>query len=102
MQALPEEARCFTSGTDAHPVFVDHVRPPPEMPGKTPVVMVHGAAHSGACYLVTPDRRPGWAARFAATGRDVFVPDWPGHGRSPMRPDFHRLEPAAGRRAPLA
>ena len=60
-------------------------------PGKPPVVMVHGGGHTGTCYLATPDLRPGWAPRFAAAGRNVFVPDWPGHGRSPMRPDFATL-----------
>jgi pimeloyl-ACP methyl ester carboxylesterase len=53
--------------------------------------MVHGGGHTGACYLATPDLRPGWAERFAAAGRHVFVPDWPGHGRSPMSPDFPTL-----------
>ncbi|MBR0714535.1 alpha/beta fold hydrolase [Bradyrhizobium liaoningense] len=53
--------------------------------------MVHGAAHTGTCYMATPDLRPGWAPRFAATGRHVFVPDWPGHGRSPQRADFPSL-----------
>jgi pimeloyl-ACP methyl ester carboxylesterase len=103
MHALPDDApQCFYSGTDAHPIFVDHVRPPPGMPDKTAVVMVHGAAHSGTCYLATPDLRPGWAPRFAAAGRHVFVPDWPGHGRSPMRPDFARLGTADVANALLA
>lgn len=34
--------------------------------------------------MMTPDGRPGWAQVFAAAGRNVFVPDWPGHGRSPI------------------
>ena len=81
----------FYAGAAAHPIYVDHVRPTERVPGKAPVVMVHGGGHTGACYLATPDLRPGWAPRFAATGRSVFVPDWPGHGRSPMGPDFARL-----------
>lgn len=46
------------------------------------LVMVHGGAHSGACYLHTADGRPGWAPFFAGRGWRVAVPDWPGTGRS--------------------
>jgi pimeloyl-ACP methyl ester carboxylesterase len=88
---LRHKPPCFYSGTATHPIYVDHLRPLDETPGKLPVVMVHGAAHTGVCYLATPDLRPGWAQLFAAAGRHVFVPDWPGHGRSPLRPDFSVL-----------
>lgn len=47
-----------------------------------PIVMVHGGAHTGACYMVTPDGRAGWAHNFAHMGYRVIVPDWPGLGRS--------------------
>ena len=90
--ASPDEAaRSFYSGTSTHPIYVDHCRRQSNGPAKAPVVMVHGGYHSGTCYLTTPDLRPGWAPRFAAAGRDVFVPDWPGHGRSPIGPDFPTL-----------
>jgi len=46
------------------------------------MVLVHGGAHTGACYLSTPDGRPGWAYDFAGQGFDVLVVDWPGRGRS--------------------
>lgn len=49
---------------------------------KPPVMMIHGGAHTGACYLATPDGRPGWAHAFVAAGYPVVVPDWPGRGRS--------------------
>jgi pimeloyl-ACP methyl ester carboxylesterase len=92
MHTLRERApRCFYSGTATHPIYVDHLPAAHRVTGRLPVVMVHGAAHTGSCYLVTPDLRPGWAPRFAAAGRDVFVPDWPGHGRSPQDADFPRL-----------
>lgn len=46
------------------------------------IVLVHGGAHTGTCYLSTPDGRPGWAYDFAGQGFDVLVLDWPGRGRS--------------------
>ena len=49
---------------------------------RSPVVMIHGGGHSGACYLLTADNRPGWAYRFQAAGYPVWLPDWPGCGRS--------------------
>src|SRR6266851_1176994 len=62
--------------------------------GRLTVVMVHGGAHSGACYQTTADGRPGWAYRFAERGYRVVVPDWPGVGRSGAIP-FDRLDGAA-------
>ncbi|UPK25801.1 alpha/beta fold hydrolase [Bradyrhizobium sp. 195] len=90
-RSCEREVRCFYAGTPAHPVYVDHLQSPRPATGRAPVVMIHGAGHTGTCYLATPDGRPGWAPRFAAAGRDVFVPDWPGHGRSPQPADFPRL-----------
>jgi pimeloyl-ACP methyl ester carboxylesterase len=75
------------SGSAEYPIFVDHLRPSKRR-YPFPVVMVHGACNTGACFLATPDGRPGWAYNFAEEGLDTFVIDWPGHGRSPMRTNF--------------
>lgn len=66
---------------DGMTVFADRLISAPAT-GKPPVVMIHGGGHSGACYLLTADNRPGWAYRFAAAGYPVWLPDWPGCGRS--------------------
>lgn len=84
------DATCLYSGTHENPVYADRLAPRTAHAGK-PVVMIHGGGHTGSCYLATPDGRPGWAPIFAAAGREVFVPDWPGHGRSPAGADFPRL-----------
>lgn len=49
---------------------------------KSTIVMIHGAAHTGACYKTTPDGRQGWAYNFAEEGYEVILIDWPGTGRS--------------------
>lgn len=66
---------------DGLTVFADRLIPN-EDSGKQPVVMIHGGGHSGACYLLTADNRPGWAYRFVDAGYPVWLPDWPGCGRS--------------------
>jgi pimeloyl-ACP methyl ester carboxylesterase len=70
-------------------VYYDSIQPPVPT-DKPPLVLVHGAAHTGSCYLQTPDGRPGWAQQFAELGFPVIVPDWPGVGRS-GRVDFADL-----------
>jgi pimeloyl-ACP methyl ester carboxylesterase len=54
--------------------------------GRPVVVLVHGGTVTGACYLATPDGRPGWAHDFLDEGYGVVVPDWPGIGRSGSAP----------------
>jgi pimeloyl-ACP methyl ester carboxylesterase len=63
------------------PVYFETFTPAQARPRGT-VVMIHGGAHSGACYQRTADGRPGWAYVFAARGYRAVVPDWPGTGRS--------------------
>ena len=61
--------------------------------GRATIVMVHGGAHSGACYQRTADGRRGWAYLFAERGYRSVVPDWPGTGRSGYIP-LNRLNGA--------
>jgi pimeloyl-ACP methyl ester carboxylesterase len=58
---------------------------------RTPVVFVHGGAHTGACYVETPDGRIGWAPYLAQHGRDAYVYDWPGRGARTAGADFASL-----------
>lgn len=88
LMALP---RCFYAGTDAHPFYVDHLLPVPDRDTRFPIILLHGAFHTGAGFISTPDGREGWAPYFAQRGHHVFVVDWPGHGRSPARRDFSTL-----------
>lgn len=70
-------------GTPSHPVWVAHLPALPSAVARLPVIMIHGGFHTGQAYLCTPDGRKGWAHLFARRGHDVYVPDWPCHGRSP-------------------
>jgi pimeloyl-ACP methyl ester carboxylesterase len=54
---------------------------------RPPIVMIHGGAHTGLCYLETADGTPGWAFYFAARGHRVLIPDWPGCGLSSAVPN---------------
>jgi hypothetical protein len=47
-----------------------------------PVIMVHGASHTGACFESTPDGREGWSPYFVRKGVPVYVVDQSGRGRS--------------------
>lgn len=66
----------------AAPAPLFYQRLVPDQPRGDPLILVHGGAHTGACYLCTPDGRPGWAMNLAAQGFEVIIPDWPGCGRS--------------------
>jgi pimeloyl-ACP methyl ester carboxylesterase len=58
---------------------------------RTPIVFVHGGAHTGACYIETPDGRIGWAPYLAQRGREAYVYDWPGRGARAAGSDFTTL-----------
>lgn len=70
----------YFSATDPA-IYYDKLIPASDQ-SRPPLVLLHGAGHTGACYLGTPDGRPGWAQQFATLGFPVIVPDWPGVGRS--------------------
>jgi pimeloyl-ACP methyl ester carboxylesterase len=73
----------WSSGlTDAPVTYFDVIEPAGGRTGKPSLFLIHGGAHTGSCYLVTPDGRPGWAHAFAQAGYRVIIPDWPGSGRS--------------------
>jgi len=53
--------------------------------GAPPLLFIHGGGATGACWRATPDGRLGWADRLADAGRECWVTDWPGTGRSGNR-----------------
>jgi pimeloyl-ACP methyl ester carboxylesterase len=58
-----------------------------------PVILVHGANHSGVTYETTPDGREGWANYFVRGGFPVYVVDQAGRGRSGFNPtDINRAK----------
>ena len=70
------------------PVFLESMIPQPGA-GKIPITLIHGGAHTGACFHATADGSPGWAHAFVAAGHPVHILDWPGSGRSGPAPlDF--------------
>lgn len=76
------------AGTFARgPMYVEW-EAPAEDSGAVPWVLVHGGGGQGTDYLTTPDGRLGWSRLLVAHGKTVFVPDRPGHGRSPHHPDI--------------
>ncbi|WP_028600970.1 alpha/beta fold hydrolase [Ottowia thiooxydans] len=92
---LPSTAGAATNAAKVKPLNVRHstgfvsdpstyyeVIEPTTPSNKPPVIMIHGGAHTGSCYMTTADGRPGWAYAFAAKGYKVIVPDWAGTGRS--------------------
>jgi pimeloyl-ACP methyl ester carboxylesterase len=77
-----KEIRWSSGLTDAPVTYFDVIEPTGGRTGKPPMFLIHGGAHTGACYLMTADGRPGWAHAFAQAGYRVVIPDWPGSGRS--------------------
>lgn len=100
---LSDEGSFFVRGTNEKSDFADMRGGTPvggtirtgqmyvqfKIPAKSnhvPVVMVHGANHSGVTYETTPDGREGWANYFVRGGFPVYVVDQAGRGRSGFNP----------------
>lgn len=81
-QRSSEPAEQYGAGFLASPAPLYYEWFRPQRPIRDPLVLVHGGAHTGACYRATPDGRPGWANDFLQQGFEVVLPDWPGSGRS--------------------
>lgn len=50
--------------------------------GAPPLLFIHGAGVTGACWRWRPDGRAGWGERLAQRSRECWITDWPGTGRS--------------------
>lgn len=74
---LPEEHSDTMNGQ----MFVEYKVPVLRI-HSAPVVMIHGGGQTGACFLDTPDGRPGWFEAFVRGGFAVYVVDLPGWGRA--------------------
>jgi pimeloyl-ACP methyl ester carboxylesterase len=77
----------FFVGPQPYSMYVEYFLP--EKPThETPIVLIHGCCTTGAGFVSTPDGREGWAKYFVRHGWKTYVVDQPGHGRSPMPPDY--------------
>jgi hypothetical protein len=54
----------------------------PQRTTTLPLVLVHGANHTGKTFETTPDGREGWATYFVRHGTPVYIVDHAGRGRS--------------------
>lgn len=76
----------FYVGEPPYQMYVEYFRP--QLVHRVPIVLFHGGAHTGSCYLSTPDGRKGWAPYLVERGWAAYVVDWPGHGRSGFSEGF--------------
>ena len=67
-------------------MYVQYQVPQALAPGLHPLILVHGAGHSGKTYEETPDGRMGWAEYFVRCGAPVYVVDHSGRARSGFDP----------------
>lgn len=82
--------RAFYVGDPPYQMYVAQ-RVPDANARTVSTLFIHGAGHTGVCWEFLPDGREGWRAVFIRRGFPVSTVDLPGHGRSPMPPDFVSL-----------
>ena len=63
-------------------MYVQFQVPASKKQNMSPVIMVHGSSHTGACLESTPDGREGWEPYFVRHGISTYVVDQAGRGRS--------------------
>jgi pimeloyl-ACP methyl ester carboxylesterase len=73
----------------------------PKQVSGPPIILVHGAGHTGVTYETTPDGREGWATYFTRKGFPVYVVDHSGRGRSGFDPSVINRAKAEGNAALL-
>jgi pimeloyl-ACP methyl ester carboxylesterase len=71
-------------------MYVQHMAPSHQQ-FPLPVVLIHGALHTGVTWETTPDGREGWQTLFVRGGFDTYVIDQPYRGRSV--PDLSGMMP---------
>lgn len=87
----------YENDADGVPIFTGQMYVEYQVPAKSsramggrltrhPLVFIHGGGHTGVCWQMTPDGRPGWAQHFLGKGWPVYVVDQLGRGRSPANP----------------
>lgn len=87
----------FTGSETSRCASYVHWEAPAALTGQLPVVLVHGGGGQSIDWTTTPNGDPGWARLLVEAGHPVYLPDRPGHGRSPYRAGIHGdLLPAAG------
>ncbi|MCS6800857.1 MAG: alpha/beta hydrolase family protein [Chloroflexota bacterium] len=82
--------RAFYAGAPPYQMYVTQ-RIPASPSRPVSVLFIHGAGHTGVCWEFLPDGSEGWRASFVQRGFPVYTVDLPGHGRSPLPPDFPTL-----------
>jgi pimeloyl-ACP methyl ester carboxylesterase len=76
----------LTGHSSTRGMYVQYQIPQTRGRGMYPIIMVHGAAHTGKTYEETPDGRMGWAEYFVRRGVPVYVVDHSGRARSGFDP----------------